>query len=56
MEIPAAHVAEWMGHANEGITRAIYTHLFESDSAAFTARLARPVPVPSNVRELRQQA
>jgi integrase len=56
LEIPAAHVAEWMGHANEGITRTIYTHLFESDSAAFTARLARPALASSNVRELRREA
>lgn len=46
--VPAAQVAEWMGHGNEIVTRTTYTHLFKEDtsrheealSAAFTTGTA----------------
>jgi integrase len=38
--VPSAQVADWMGHANDVITRQIYTHLFDADSATHADRLA----------------
>ena len=35
-----------MGHANETITRNIYTHLFREDAAAFVSLLDEPLAAP----------
>lgn len=54
-EIPLWRVAEYLGHANEGITKAIYTHLFDTDASEDMRKLARPVaskPSESNVTPL----
>ncbi|WP_194905754.1 tyrosine-type recombinase/integrase [Quadrisphaera sp. INWT6] len=44
--VRSQQVAEWMGHANDTVTRLIYTHLFAEDTAAAVAALeglsARP--------------
>jgi len=45
--IPAYRLAEYMGHASEIITRAIYTHLFATDAHSDMERLARPEPAPA---------
>lgn len=55
--IPSAQVAAWMGHANDVITRQVYTHLFEDDSARWAAQMgagARPVATghPDNVTRM----
>jgi integrase len=45
--IPAAQVAEWMGHGNEVVTRTIYTHLFKDDTTRHADALSaafRPGP------------
>lgn len=57
--VPSPQVADWLGHANDVITRQIYTHLFDSDSAVHADRLAaggRPsasVPAQSSITDLR---
>lgn len=38
--IPAAQVAEWMGHGNEIVTRTIYTHLFKEDTTRYEDALS----------------
>lgn len=38
--VPSQQVADWLGHANDVITRQIYTHLFDADSVAHADRLA----------------
>ncbi len=38
--MPSQQVADWLGHANDLITRQIYTHLFDTDSALHIDRLA----------------
>jgi integrase len=38
--IPAAQVAEWMGHSNEIVTRTIYTHLFKEDTTRHESALS----------------
>lgn len=38
--IPSAQVAAWLGHADDIITRQIYTHLFAEDSTRHAERLA----------------
>lgn len=51
--IPSAQVAQWMGHASDVITREVYTHLFDHDTAKYAERLAargRP-RAPRPVRE-----
>jgi integrase len=40
--IPAYRVAEYLGHANETVTRMIYTHLFHEDTTADMDKLGRP--------------
>ena len=37
--VKSQQVAEWMGHANDTVTRLIYTHLFEQDTTAAVAAL-----------------
>lgn len=38
--VPSQQVADWMGHANDVITRQIYTHLFDTDSTRHADSLA----------------
>jgi integrase len=38
--VPAAQVAEWMGHSNEIVTRTIYTHLFKEDTSRHAEALS----------------
>lgn len=38
--VPSPQVADWLGHANDVITRQIYTHLFDTDSARHADKLA----------------
>ena len=56
--VPSQQVADWLGHANDLITRQIYTHLFDTDSALHADRLAsrgRPVAqAPASVTRLRE--
>lgn len=40
--LPLYRIAEYVGHANEGVTRAIYTHLFDADADADMELLTRP--------------
>jgi hypothetical protein len=40
----------WMGHSSDVITREIYTHLFDSDTALHAGRMGagdRPRSIPS---------
>ena len=49
--VPSQQVAKWMGHANDTITRQIYTHLFAADTAVYVEQMAaggRPTPPPSS--------
>ena len=39
-EASSAQVAKWMGHTSDVITREVYTHLFDADSASHADRLA----------------
>ncbi len=44
-------VAKWMGHANDVITRVIYTHLFDADTTQAIEALGsggRPIAPPSS--------
>ena len=48
--VPSAQVAVWMGHSSDVITREIYTHLFDADSARHAERMGtgdRPRSIPS---------
>ena len=62
--VESAQVASWMGHASDVITRQIYTHLFETDTARAAQAMAtggRPIAPPSpsvgvaTVTELRRK-
>lgn len=47
--IPAAQVAEWMGHQDETVTRKIYTHMFKEDTSRHADALSaafRPASRP----------
>lgn len=47
--VSSPQVAQWMGHASDVITRQIYTHLFETDTAAAAQAMAvggRPTTTP----------
>lgn len=39
-QVPAAQIAEWLGHRSEIVTRTIYTHLFKDDTKKYGARLS----------------
>lgn len=52
--VPAYRVAEWMGHANETITRTIYIHFYDYDTEQYRDVFDEPTAAPStNVTKLR---
>lgn len=50
--VPLYRIAQYAGHAHEGITRAIYLHLFDGDAVADMELLTRPSKSEGRVRAL----